>query len=94
MINHSRGVDSTDIDIYNWHYRYVCKLCGFHYPVEFEPNFYDLQIQVCEECDQSYKYEWAYGIYKLVNQSKWYNPITWNKTEWLNKVLEDEKTQT
>jgi len=91
MINYCGNLKQHIVNIWDWHYRYVCKLCGFHRSVEFEPNIYDLQIQVCPECDQSYKDEWTYGIYKLINQSKWYNPFSWKKTKWINKPIEDEK---
>lgn len=79
-----------EVDINDWHYRVVCKLCRFHKPFEHEPNKYDMQILYCKECHNPYPNDWGYGIYKLISTSTWYNPLSWGKTRWLNKLVEEE----
>lgn len=77
-----------DIEIDDWHYRMICKLCGFHNPINREPTKHDFEIELCLTCHQHYTEEWEYGIYKLVECSKWYNPF--RSFKWVNKILEEE----
>ena len=78
-------------NLHEWHYRYVCKLCLYHERTNIKPTVYDFQVKTCNNCDQTYGKDWGFGIYRLVNRSKWYNPFSWNKTEWLNKLIEEDK---
>lgn len=72
-----------EVDVFDWHYRVVCKLCRYHKPIDHKPTEHDFKILLCRACHQLYRDEWEYGIYKLVECSKWYSPF--KKYKWVNK---------